>query len=237
MKTKKSIFHEELKPREIKPGLEESLKDKVLPLLEETMEKSWGITIPKIETDISDKLKTPQLNIYISTDLSFPEAKNKFKSEFLKRELRLHRGNVSQLAKKLGIDRRSVHRAIKDLKIDLEEIRDQDLGSENPQQEFVDKAIRSALDQYREILQPHQMEKMYQQVESLSRNIAKFIPRQEMGWKKAEKEFEKQFLALVMKENLETGLGISQIARKIRLRPETLYRKIKKFELGKSRLR
>lgn len=224
------------KPEEKKIGppqrynLEESLKDKVLPLLEETMEKSWGITIPKLETDISDRLKNPQLSIYINTELSFPEAKKQFQKEFLRRELRLHKGNVSQLAKMLEIDRRSIHRTIKDLKIDMDELRNQDLESHNYHREFVDKAIRSTLDQYRGIIQPHQMEKMYQEVENLSRNIAKFIPQQEMKWKEAERDFEKQFLALVMKE--KEG-SVSKIAKRIRIRPETLYRKIKKFGLDK----
>lgn len=228
MKQKKS---EERKTEPLlKFNLEESLKDKVLPLLEETMEKSWGITIPKLETDISDRLKNPQLSIYINTELTFPEAKKQFQREFLKRELRLHKGNVSQLAKMLEIDRRSIHRTIKDLKIDMDELRDQDLDSQTDHQEFVDKAIRSTLDQYRGIIQPHQMEKMYQEVENLSRNIAKFIPHQEMRWKEAEREFEKQFLALVIKE--KEG-SVSQIAKKIRIRPETLYRKIKRFGLDK----
>lgn len=216
-----------------KPDLEESLKDKILPLLEESMEKSWGITIPKIESDISDRLKNPQLNIYINTELSFPEAKKKFKKEFLKRELRLHKGNISQLARMLDLDRRSVHRTIKDLGINLEEIRSQGPDSRDYHHEFVDRAIRSALEQYRGLIQRQQMEKMYQEVDNLSRNIAKFVPQQEMSWKEAENEFERQFLSLTVKENVEKGMAISQIARKIRIRPETLYRKIKKFGLGK----
>jgi DNA-binding NtrC family response regulator len=217
-----------IKPNSEKLNLEESIKDKVLPMLEETMEKNWGIVIPKIETDITDKLKNPSLNIYISMDLNFSEAKDKFKIEFLKRELRINRGNVSLSAKKLGINRRSIHRAIKDLKIDLDEIRKRELDSKNYQEEIVDKAIRTTLDQYKSLLHPNQMEKMYQQVETLSKNIARFIPYKEMSWKEAEREFEKQFLEQIIKNSQEK---ISKTARRIGIRPETLYRKIKMFDL------
>ena len=100
-----------------KKDLEATLKEKVVPLLEETMEKHWGITIPKLEDDITDQLRQPFVQVYVSSSSTFKEAKKKFKAQFLEKELKLHRGNVSQLAKHLGIDRRSVHRAIKNLDI------------------------------------------------------------------------------------------------------------------------
>ena len=108
---------------EKKKDLEDTIKDKVSPLLEETMERSWGITIPQIESDITDMLKNPPLQIYVPMNLTFQEAKKLFRSEFIKKELGLHQGNISQLAKTLDVDRRSVHRAIKDLDIDMEKIR------------------------------------------------------------------------------------------------------------------
>ena len=48
-----------------KKDLEETIKEKVSPMLEETMEKHWGITIPQLGEELSDKLKNPQLNIYV----------------------------------------------------------------------------------------------------------------------------------------------------------------------------
>ncbi|MBU0457177.1 MAG: helix-turn-helix domain-containing protein [Nanoarchaeota archaeon] len=213
-----------------KKDLEEKIKDKVSSILEETMEKSWGITIPKVESDITDKLKGPRLNIYVSLDLTFQEAKKKFKAEFLKRELRLHKGNISQLAKFLGLDRRSIHRAIKNLEINLDEIHHQHESKEKYQQEIVDKAIRSSLDQYKSLIQPQQMEKIYQEVPTLSRNIAKFLPHQEFTWKEAECEFEKQFLTHALNDN---KWKITEAANKIDIRPETLHRKIKKLRLAK----
>ncbi|MFH0700981.1 MAG: helix-turn-helix domain-containing protein [Candidatus Woesearchaeota archaeon] len=212
-----------MKPKE-RQDLEEALKEKVSPLLEETMEKSWGITIPKLETDITDSLKNPQLNIYIPPNLTFSEAKKVFKGEFIKRELRLNKGNVSQLAKLLKVNRRSVHRVIKDLGIK----KDATLSKDEYHQDLIGQSIRSTLEQYKQIIHPQQMEKMYQEVPSLSRNIAKFIPFEELSWKEAEREFEKQFLRQALHEN---GNNISKTAQKIELRVETLYRKVKKLEL------
>ncbi len=218
-------------PPSISPkDLEQTIKEKVSPLLEETMEKQWGITIPKLESDISDQLRKPQLNVYLPLNLPFEEAKKVFKTEFIKRELRLHRGNVSQLAKLLELDRRSIHRAIKDLDIDVEEVRQKPESKEEYQKAVVDTLIRSALEQYKEIIQPQKMEKFYHEVDSLSRNIARFLPPPELNWKQAELEFEKQLLQQAMEEN---GWKVSATAIKLKIRPETLHRKIKKLGIRK----
>ena len=203
-------------------SLETALKDKVSSLLEESMEKSWGLSIPKLESELSDKLQNPHLNIYISSNLSFNEAKKNFKTEFLKQELRLHQGNISQLAKFLGLDRRSIHRAIKEFAIDVNVSRQQEA-----QQEVINQTIRETLDQYKEIIQPQKMEKMYEEVPRLSKNISKFVTHHTMTWKQAEEEFEKHFLSNILKETD----NVKQAAFKIGLRPETLHRKIKKFGL------
>ncbi|HLD01184.1 MAG TPA: helix-turn-helix domain-containing protein [Candidatus Nanoarchaeia archaeon] len=207
-------------------NLEETIKDKVQPLLEKSMEKSWGLTIPKLELDLSDRLKNQHSDLYIPFELDFEPAKHKFKKEFLQRELRRHLGNVSQLAKFLGIDRRSIHRAIKEFKIKVDRLKFQ--PPEEFQEEFIDKAIRSTLSEYKKIITPEKMEQMYQEVPSLSRNIAKVLPPPEMTWKEAEQEFERQFLSHALEENLGR---VSDTAHKIGIRAETLHRKIKKLKL------
>ncbi len=210
--------------------LEETLKEKISPLLEGTMEKSWGITIPKLESDITDQLKQPQLNIYIPFHFSFSKAKRKFKAEFLKRELQLHKGNISLLAKTLEVDRRSIHRTIKDLEINVNQVRSKMESKEKYQETVIDQMIRSALEHYRNLIQPQQMEKMYEEVPSLSKSIAKFIPPQELTWKEAEQEFEKQFLHHALEQH---QWRVSNAAHRIGIRAETLHRKIKKLGLQK----
>lgn len=212
---------------ENKKSLESALKEKIGPLLEEAMEKQLGITIPKMEADITDKLKQP-LNIYVPFNLPFSESKQLFKKEFFKRELQKHRGNISHLAQILGVDRRSIHRIVKDLRINLRDVRMKPLTFGQYREEFIGQAIRSALDNYKEILQPGKMEKMYQQVGFLSRHLARLLPEEELTWKETEKEFEKQFLEQILKKN---EWNISQTAEEIRIRPETLSRKIRKLGL------
>ena len=92
-----------------KKDLEATLKEKVTPLLEDSIERNLGITLPQLGSDITDRLVNSHLNIYIHARLPFEKAKKLFKKEFLKRELEFHVGNVSRLAKILGIDRRSLH--------------------------------------------------------------------------------------------------------------------------------
>ena len=211
-------------------SLEMAIKEKVTPLLEESMEKHWGITIPQVGADISDTLKTSPLNMYVPWHLNFPEAKRAFKMELLKQELRLHRGNVSKLAQGFGLDRRSIHRAIKDLEIDIAEARSSTATSAEHQQQWIDQAIRTTLEQYKELIQPQKMEPLYREVTSLSEHIAQVLPHQEVSWKEAEQEFERQFLRHALNEE---GWNIAHTAKKIKLRPETLHRKMKKLRLRK----
>lgn len=211
-----------------KKDLEMTLKEKISPLLEETMEKNWGLTIPKLESDLTDRLKNPYLYMYIPHADSFDSAKRKFKKEFLRWELQLHLGNVSQLSKMLGLDRRSIHRAIKELDIDMDEIRREDDTEQKYKENLVDQTIRSTLEQYKAIIHPQKMELLYQELPSLSRNIAKFLPSPELTWKEAEEEFERQFLCHALKENAG---NIAQAAKRVKLRVETLHRKVKKLGL------
>ena len=210
-----------------KEDLESTLKEKVSPLLEETMTRSWGITIPKLESDITDQLKKPALHLYIPHNLPFKDAKKQFKKEFLKRELQTHLGNISELGKVLGLDRRSIHRAIKELDIDMQTMRKKTNLDDQQLEFFVDQTIRSTLDQYKEIIHPQKMQEFYQEVPSLSRNIARFLPQEPMTWDEAESEFEKQFFDHALENH---DWNVSQTARELGLRAETLYRKIR--ELG-----
>ncbi len=216
-----------------KHSLEEAIKGKVSSLLEKTMEKSWGIAIPKVESDITDRLKNPQLNIYLPPNMQFQEAKKIFQQEFLKNELRLHRGNVSQMAKLLGLDRRSIHRAVKGLDLDIKALRSQEHSGESAekyQENLVTQTIRSTLQEYEKLIQPHKMEKIYEEVPALSRNIAQILPHQQLTWKEAEDEFERQFILEALNEN---NWNIARTAKAINIRVETLHRKIKKLELRK----
>jgi len=210
-----------------KKDLEATLKEKVTPLLEDSIERNLGITLPQLGSDITDRLVNSHLNIYIHARLPFEKAKKLFKKEFLKRELEFHVGNVSRLAKILGIDRRSIHRTIKELDIELPR------RASNPEKYkeiFIDQTIRTTLEQYKEILHPQKIEKIYQDVPKLSRNLAQLLPSLDLSWKEAGEEFERQFLQKALREN---QWNIAKAAEKVQIRPETLHRKIRKLGLRK----
>lgn len=215
-----------------KHNLEETVKGKVALLLEETMEKSWGIYIPQVQSDITDRLQTNlPVKFYISLASSFQDAKRRFKFEFLKNQLHLHDGNISQLAQFVGLDRRSVHRAIKRLDLHLEDVRREAHHGSSFQEKMIDQTIRFALEEYKDIIQPQKMEKMYQEVPILSRHLAKLLPHNHLTWKQAEREFEKQFLSQALVEHKGK---IAETARRLQIQPETLHRKISKLGLKAS---
>ncbi len=212
-----------------KHNLEETIKGKVALLLEQTMEKSWGIYIPQVQSDITDKLQNPLPGqLYFSQESSFAEAKKKFKSEFLQNQIRFHGGNISQLAKFIGLDRRSVHRAVHGLGLPLENLRRESFSEHSYQEAMITQTIHGTLQDYKDLIQPHKMEKMYQQLPALSRNLAKILPCHHLTWKQAEREFEKQFLFHSLQAH---NWKIAETARKIAIRSETLHRKIVKLGL------
>ncbi len=206
-------------------NLEEVLKKKVIPLIEESMQKSWGVVIHKIEEDITDKLLHHPVDTLINFDLSFSEAKIDFKKKLFERELQKHKGNISKVALFLGIDRRSIHRAIHDLGIDLDraELKKEQIEIE---ESTVSNSIKEAIGQYASLLQDEKIESMYKELPRLSKTIAKELPHQEMSWKEAEAHFEEEYL----KHHLESvGGKVKDLALKVGLRAETVSRKLSKL--------
>ena len=130
----------------------------------------------------------------------------------------------------MGLDRRSVHRAIKKLDLPTYNIRRELQTSPSAQEKMIDQTIRFALEGYKDIIHPQKMEKMYQEVPALSRNLAKILPHNHLTWKQAEGEFEQQFLSQALQEH---GWKITKTARGLKIQPETLHRKITTLGLRK----
>jgi DNA-binding NtrC family response regulator len=211
-----------------KRDLEEALKDKVAPIIEGSMEKHWGMVIPKIEEDITDKLKQNTLELFIQWDLPFDEAKKRFKKDFFKRELLRHHGNVSQLAKFLGINRRSVHRVVKDLGITVAKTQPMEKYATIVHEDLIKKTIQGAIDQYKEVIKGEKIEKLYKDLPEISKSIASSLPHKEFTWKQAEVEFEREYF----KHHLLLNNGSkTETARNTGLRIETVSRKLKKLGL------
>jgi len=210
--------------------LEKSLKEKIEPYLEETMQRFLGIKVDELERDITDKIERKLIGYTIHTELPFKLAKNLFKREFIQKIIQTHQGNVSEVAKLIGLDRRSIHREIKKLNIDVKKLRQTMYRIGYFKKEAMDLAIRKTLDSYKSILHPQKLKKFYEEVPLISENIVKFLPKKILTWKEAEEEFEKLYLKKILDEN---NWDLSKTAKQVDLRYETLIRKIKKLQLKK----
>jgi DNA-binding NtrC family response regulator len=203
--------------------LENLITTRVRPIVEQAMHKFLGVTVSEIESDISDKLKRPLMDFDINSSLSFKQAKRLFKKQYLARLLQLKFGNVAEVARLSGIDRRSVHRLIAEFKLDPGKLRDA-MPIDYFKQTAVKNIVESALETYKSALNPKKFTKFYQQAPEISKDIIKQLPTISMTLKDAERMFEKRFIEQALIGN---DWNVSKTARKIGLRFETLHRKIK----------
>ncbi len=210
-----------------KEMLEEVLEKKIQPVIDDAMKKYLGVRMEEIKGDISDKLlNSPLLGLKIDFYLSFKEAKKKFKQRFLRKLLQMKHGNISEVARLTGVDRRSIHRLID--KTRVRKIRKELFKPYYLKQKEVEDIIGNVLHHYEDVLREEKIEKMYEATPRISKNIVDELPDMEMSLKEAEEEFEKEYLKVKLKEN---DNNISKTAKRIKLRYETLLRKLNKLSL------
>ncbi len=208
-------------------NLEKVMKEKVNPIIHEAMQKYLGVQISEINEDITDKIgQSPMVNINVNTELPFKIAKKVFKKDFLTKIIQTNYCNISKVADILRINRRSIHRMIKDLGIDVEKLRKEMLRPIFYKQEMVDTVLRKVLESYKTVIHPKRLQTVYDNVEKLSEDIARELKGQELPLKIAEEMFEKKYLQVAIKEN---DNNLSKTAKAIKIRYETLLRKIKKL--------
>ncbi len=210
-----------------KEDLERVIDAKVKPLVDKAMQDFLGITIAEIEKELADKLKhAPFIDFEITTNMPFKKAKKMFKKQYLAKLCRLHLGNLSEVANIAGIDRRSVHRLVKECRIGVANIREE--THEYNKKTFVQDVIEDVITPYKTIINPTKFKALYKQAPALSTNIAKILPDIQLSLKEAEHEFEKNYFKKILEENKG---NIAATARKAGLRYETLHRKLKKLGL------
>ena len=208
-----------------KEDLETVLKTKVRPIIEDAMHRYLGVTIAELEDDITGKIKrSPMLDFEINPKVSFKKSKKMFKKFYLLKLMQKHMGNISQVAIESGIERRSIHRLVKELKINPEKFRKALLRADYVKKEAVKSIIEDVLDSYKGIITKKKIASMYENVNELSKDIIKQLPESSMTLKHAEEEFEKNYILKALKQN---AFNISKTARAIGLRFETLHRKMK----------
>ena len=209
-------------------NLEKVLDKKVRPIVDNAMQKFLGVTIEELSKDITGKLENPLADLQLPPGASFKEAKRRFRQHYLKMLLRINYGNISEAAKQAEIDRRSIHRVVKDAHIDVAKIRKDMQRTYDVRQEAVSNIIAETLDRYKQVLHPEKLQEAYQHVGEVSKTILDQLPEEPFSLKQAEEQFEREFLHQALEEN---QFNITKTARKIKVRYETLHRKTKRFGL------
>lgn len=208
--------------------LEDVLKAKVEPIVISTMRRFIGVTIGELTKDLTEKLtKSPLIDFVIHTSVPFKKAKKKFKQDYLQKLLQVNYGNVSEVARVTGLDRRSIHRIIKEAGINVAGIRREMAKAYEIRQAAVGTIIEDVLRNYRDVLHPVKFDAMYRAVPELSRDIIESLPDDPMTLKQAEREFEAEYIRKLLKEHST----VSEAARHAGIRYETLHRKAKKLGL------
>lgn len=209
--------------------LEEVLKTKVEPIVASAMQRFIGVTIGELAKDLSAKLtKSPLIDFVIDTSVPFKQAKRRFKRDYLRKLLQINYGNVSEVARISGLDRRSIHRIINEAGIDVTKIRRDMAKAYEIKQVAVGNIIEDVLGRYKEILHPTKFDAMYRAVPELSRDILESLPDEPLTLKQAEREFEEEYMRKVLKDY---GGRVPDAARHAAIRYETLHRKAKKLQL------
>lgn len=208
--------------------LEKEINLKIRPLLDKTMQKTLGITVNEIASDISDKLlKTPLADMVVESRLSYKKAKDAFRRWFLVKMLMLNCGNVSEVARKCAINRRSIHRMMVRYNININKLREELIKRDYVKRTAISSMIETTIKDYEQGLNPEKLEEFYKDVPSLSKQILEKLPEETITLREAEKEFEKRYLKKILDDNNKLPL----LAKKIGIRQETLYRKLKKLEI------
>ena len=86
--------------------------------------------------------------------------------------------------------------------------------------------MKKTLGGYKNVIHPVKLRKAYADMGFLSQDIVNELPIRRMTLKEAEREFEREYLKKALREN---GNNLSQTAKKIGIRYETLVRKMKKL--------
>ncbi len=209
--------------------LEKTIKKQLAPVVEQTMHDVLGVTIGELNRDITAKLeRSPFIDFPIDTSIPFKQAKRQFKRHYLKKLLQIHYGNISEVAKQVHLDRRSIHRIVKETKLDVGTIRREMVRAYEIKQDTVGHIIEDVLANYRQVSHPLKLGEAYRNVEAVSKTLLDSLPEEPMPLKEAEDAFEREYLQRALQEN---GFNITLSAKKIGLRYETLHRKCKALRL------
>lgn len=208
-----------------KEDLEIVIQTRVKPIVKEATSRFLGVNIDKLNEDITSRLtRTSIIDIEVDNSLKFKAAKKKFKKQYIRKLLKLNLGNISEVAKLINTNRRSLHRLINEFNIDVNKIKKDLLKPYELKKTALNYAIEKVLDNYKTIIHPKKMENIYKNVSLISEDILRELPEAPLTLKEAEKEFELKYLKKAIEIH---GSNVAKTAKAIGLRYEVLHRKLK----------
>ena len=204
--------------------LDTVVEKKIKPMLDEAMRRYLGVRIEELTTDVSDRLRrSALLDIPVDVNVPFKKAKLAFKKNYLIRLLQLHFGNIAEVARLSGVDRRSVHRLVRQSQVG-ERARKELHRRDFYVSDEVSTIIQESAEHYKGSLAPEKYRAFYDQVPIMGKVIAKELPLELPTLEQAERAWERRYFEAALKE---FGPSPVAVARKIGLRYETLHRKLK----------
>jgi len=206
-------------------ALDNAIKEDVQPIVEKAVQKAIGLTIKELNEDITLKLKkNPLLEFNINTNVPLKSAKKAFRKGYLEKVLKSHYGDVSASARILLIDRKTIHRMISELGININECRKALVNEDYVKEAVVSHAINDVIKNYERILHPEKVNEAYANISSISEEIVKEVKFSFISLKEAEAEFEREYISAALKENKNS---LPKTAKSIKLSHEALFRKAK----------
>lgn len=209
--------------------IEKVISEDTLPVVEKAVHKVIGISIKELNQDITQKLKkNPLLEFNINTHVPLRSAKKAFRKGYLEKVLKSHFGDISATARILEVDRKTIHRMISELGIDIKECKKALVTEDYIKEMTLSNAITNLLKNYENILHPARIDEAYSNISKISEEIVKEVQFSFLPLKDAEKEFEREYISAALKDNKNS---LPKTAKSIGISHEALYRKAKSLGL------
>ncbi len=203
--------------------LEFVLQKKVKPLIESVTKKAMGVSIAELNKSLLDTLDKPFLDFEVHDDLPYKQAKALFRKQFISKLIQTHFGNISDVADKIGLDRRSIHREINTLKIDVKRLRQELLQPKHYERLIAENRFKETLDQYKEVIREEKLMHLYDYVHNLSDDVLNEIKPAQMTLSDAEDIWEHRYF----EKALLAHKTVAATAKALGLAKETVQRKMK----------
>jgi DNA-binding NtrC family response regulator len=205
--------------------MDAELERRIRQAVDDASHRFLGVSIDRLSEDLSARLTHQHMPAEIDLTKDYRQAKRDFRKAIVVRFLVMHLGNISEAAKALRVDRRTLHRLIEDLGIDVSRIKKELIRPYDVRVSEVRSDISKVLDKYRQIIHPDKLESLYKNVDEISEQLARELPEDWPSLKEAESDFDRAYMEGVLGSHPGKGAA----AKSMGIRPETLSRKRKRL--------